>query len=306
VTPLLPIAGGLLALLAAALVLRSYGPRYRVARLLATVPAVTLEEALGAAASAKPPYLRVDGRVDSEESFEDAARRPLVFRRTRLQVRSKGRWVTFEDSREQVPFEVGDGLRAIAIDADALLNGLVVIPRESTGRAADLGDRAPSDLSPDAPVRAIVEQISAVEQASVLGVPSNGPDGTVQLTSGAGRPLILSTLDEPAAMRILGGGGRVRPFLALALLVASVGLLAIGFGWLVFDLVVPAVVSAASPSPTQASGGDTRSPLEGPGLVGNPVAAMVAVLAIAIFSILVTAAYVRLTGGRSPGPPPTD
>jgi hypothetical protein len=32
---------------------------------------------------------------------------------------------------------------------------------------------------------------------------------------------------------------------------------------------------------------------------------MGAVLVIAIISILVTAAYVRLTGGRSQGPPPT-
>ena len=113
-TPLVPLAGGALALLAAALLLRSYGSRYRIARLLATVPEVSLADAIAAGEAGRPVYVRVAGRLDSEEAFEDAARRPLVYRRTRLQVRSRGRWATFEDSREQVPFEIGDGLRAIA------------------------------------------------------------------------------------------------------------------------------------------------------------------------------------------------
>jgi hypothetical protein len=232
VTPLVPIAGGVVALAVAGLLLRSYGPRYRVARLLATVPLVPLSDALAAGGAGEPRYVRIEGRVDSEESFEDAARRPLVFRRTRLQARSGTGWRTFEDGREQVPFEVGDGLRSIRVDGDALDAGLVVIPRESTGTAADLGERAPSDLPPGTAVRAVVEQISAVEQAIVLGVPVGTPDGTVRLTAGLGRPLILTTLELPEAMRVLGEGRRGRATAVAVAAIAGAGLLALGAGWI--------------------------------------------------------------------------
>jgi hypothetical protein len=232
VTPLVPIVGGVVALAVAGMLLRSYGPRYRVARLLATVPLVPLGDALAAAAAGEPRYVRIEGRIDSEESFADAARRPLVFRRTRLQARSRSGWRTFEDGREQVPFEVGDGLRSIQVDGDALDVGLVVIPRESTGTAGDLGDRAPTDLSPATAVRAVVEQISAVEQAVVLGVPVATPEGAVRVTAGLGRPLILTTLEPPEAMRVLGEGRRGRATLVAVAGVAGAGLVVLGLAWL--------------------------------------------------------------------------
>jgi hypothetical protein len=67
-------------------------------------------------------------------------------------------------------------------------------------------------------------------------------------------------------------------------------------------LGLPAVVFAASPSPTRVPSTDTRSPLEGPGFVGAPLAALLAVLAIAVLAILVTTIYVRLTA-RNEGDP---
>jgi hypothetical protein len=57
------------------------------------------------------------------------------------------------------------------------------------------------------------------------------------------------------------------------------------------------VAFAASPSPTGGVGGDPRSSGQGPGLVGDPLAAIVLVAAIALASVIVTLAYVRLTGG---------
>ena len=83
------------------------------------------------------------GRIDAEDEFEDDAHRPLVFRRTRLQLRRDGRWVSFEDDRERVPFEVREGLDAIAVDDAALDVGLVVVPRESVGTAADAARSRP-------------------------------------------------------------------------------------------------------------------------------------------------------------------
>lgn len=74
-------------------------------------------------------------------------------------------------------------------------------------------------------------------------------------------------------------------------------------------IVVPSVAStaeAATPTATPGVAGDTRSAGEGPGLVGAPLMAIVAVLALGGIAALLTTAYVRLTGdraGRRGGPP---
>lgn len=55
---------------------------------------------------------------------------------------------------------------------------------------------------------------------------------------------------------------------------------------------------AASPLPsTGPAGGDPRSSGEGPGLMGDPLTAIVVVLAIGLASAAVTYLYVRLTAG---------
>ena len=46
VIPLVFLVAGLVALAAGAVVLRTFGPRYRIGRLLATTPRVTVAEAL--------------------------------------------------------------------------------------------------------------------------------------------------------------------------------------------------------------------------------------------------------------------
>ncbi len=62
-------------------------------------------------------------------------------------------------------------------------------------------------------------------------------------------------------------------------------------------LVLAATALAAEPTPS-AVGGDPRSSGEGPGLVGDPLLALGAVLAMAIVAVVATTAWVRLTGGR--------
>jgi hypothetical protein len=61
------------------------------------------------------------------------------------------------------------------------------------------------------------------------------------------------------------------------------------------DLVLPAVLRAASPSPATPPGGDPRSSGEGPGFVGDPATAILVVIAIGLASAAVTALYARLT-----------
>src|SRR5262245_45462372 len=124
VIPLVLLAVGLVSLIAGMVILRSFGPSYRVGRLAATRPAARVADAV-AAAGAAPRYLRISGRIDAEDEFEDDAHRPLVLRRTRLELKDGRGWTAFEDRRERVPFEVRDGLDAIVIDDAALDAGLV-------------------------------------------------------------------------------------------------------------------------------------------------------------------------------------
>ena len=64
--------------------------------------------------------------------------------------------------------------------------------------------------------------------------------------------------------------------------------------WLV--LATPAF--AASPSPSAGTGGDPRSSGQGPGLVGDPLFALAAVLAIGLGALVATLVYVRVTARR--------
>jgi hypothetical protein len=69
---------------------------------------------------------------------------------------------------------------------------------------------------------------------------------------------------------------------------------AVGAALVLLAVAVP--VLAATPTP--APGGDPRSSGQGPGLVGDPAFAILAVALIAAGAVIATLLYVRLTGGR--------
>ena len=294
--PLLLIVLGVAALGVGTLVLRSFGPRFRVGRLLAATPSVTVAEALDLA-SGPARYVAIRGRIDAEDEFEDDAHRPLVLRRARIQLRTGSDWVTVDAHTTAVAFDVREGLDAIAIDHNALDAGLVVVPRESVGTAADAPDRVPPGTSPEVPMRLVVEQVSSVEHAVVLGVPVLGSgDLPTRMTAGLGRPLILTTLEPAEAMRILAAGGPRRPLVAAMALGIGLVSLTIGIVWAVLSSTTLTAI-AASPA-ASAAGGDPRSSGQGPGLVGEPLAAVALVVAIGLVAAVATFGYVRLTGGR--------
>jgi hypothetical protein len=306
VTPLHLLLAGALALLGGVAILRTFGPGYRIGRTLASTPPVSVAEAIRLAGSGTHRYVRIDGRIDADEPFEDAEHRPLVLRRTVLEAHRDGRWSAFETGVEAVAFGISEGLETIAVDAADIDAGLVVVPRRSEGIVGDLADRAPDDLPDQLPARVTVRHVSSVEHASVLGVPRRGADGVVTIGPGLGRPLILTTLEIPEAMRILAQGASVRPRLAAAALIVGGALLVAGLAWgaaqAASGWAVPPTVSAASPDATApAAGSDTRSAGQGPGLVGDPGAALLAVGAITLLTVVATQAWIRMTRGR-PGP----
>lgn len=222
---------GVAAIGAAALVLRRIGG-YRIARSLRAALPVSIAEARELAAGPER-YVRVTGRVASDEEFPDEHDRPLVYRRRRLEVAEiPGRWRIVEDEREAVPFGVEDRTSSIDVDAPMLGEGLVVLTREAAGMASEVAEHLPPGIAPDARVRLRVEQLSAVEHASVAGVPRTDETGRPHLTAGLGRPLIVTPLELPEAMRVLSGGRRDEVRLAVGLLVAGGVLLAVAVaGW---------------------------------------------------------------------------
>lgn len=307
VSPLLLAATGVVALLIGAAVLRSFGPRYRVGRLLAAAPRISIADAVRLAESGEGQYVRIDGRIDSDAEFEDADHRPLVVRRTSLRWRppgDRGRWTTLESTTEAVPFVVREGLDEIGVEGGELAEGLIVVPRVSRGRVGDLGERSPEGIADDAVATLAIEQVSSVEHATVIGVPRRAADGRVVIGAGLGRPLILTTLERDEAMRVLTGGATGRSRLVVACLAAAAILIAAAAAWWIVDSLFggASVAIAASPEPSSRPGTDTRTSGGGPGLVGEPLLAILGVLGIGVASVVGSLAYLRLTRGRSAGP----
>jgi hypothetical protein len=237
VVPVLLAVVGFVALVAGIGLLASFGARFRVGRLIAATPGVPIADARSLAAGERPPYVGIHGRIDSDDEFEDAAHRPLVYRRTRVQVRGDRRWKTVHETREAVPFRVADAHGEVVIDPADLDVGLVVVTRESTGQASDLPDRVPDGTPPATPVRVRIDQVSSVEHAMVLGVPSLVGSG-VRMGPGRGRPLVLTTLEPDEAMRVLAEGRQ--PVIRVA-----VGLFIVGGAAIVLALVAAAALLAS-------------------------------------------------------------
>ena len=236
VIPLFLVLAGVVALGAGWWLLRSMGPRARVGRILAATPLVEVGKAVELA-SGEPRYVGVGGRLDADEPWEDEGGRPLVFRRSTLERREGDAWVPFETERRVVPFEVSGALERIAVDGEALDDGLIVVTRESTGTAAEIPDRVPAGTPPETPIRLRVDLLSAVDHAVVLGVPTMSGTGPI-LRAGLGRPLILTTLEPAEAMRVLAEGRQNTTRLISALLGGGGVAVVIGLAWLAVDAVL--------------------------------------------------------------------
>jgi hypothetical protein len=231
VIPLVLVLAGGLALAAGWLVMRRLGDGARLGRILAATPIVEVAQARAIAERGVPRYVGVLGRIDAEDEFEDEHHRPLVFRRTRLETRTPSGWTAIEDRREAVPFELTETLASIAVDTDALDDGLIVVSRESEGMAADIPDHVPADLPPSTPVRLRIQQLSSVDHAFALGVPVVDPARGPMLRAGLRRPLILTNLERDEALRLLAGGRRALAGATSVLLAAGIALVVLGVAW---------------------------------------------------------------------------
>lgn len=231
-TSLLVLLVGLVAIVAGWLLVQRIGSRARIGRILASTPVVPVDRAVEMAKGA-PRYVAVGGRLDSEHEFLDEHERPLVFRRSRLDLRQGSRWQTVVDNREVVGFSLAGGLASIAIDGNALDEGLIVVIRESEGSAGEIPDIVPAGTPADTPARLQVELLSSVDHALALGVPRLDENGEPVLRPGLGRPLVLTTLEPAEAMRVLASGHRTSTRIGAVLMGAGVVAATVGAVWTV-------------------------------------------------------------------------
>ena len=248
--------------------------RTRSGQLLAGLSPISPTEALRLAAlrSDAAPYLAIKGSIDAPEIFEDENHRPLVYRRERVSIADEGGWRVIDSAERSLPFVVSDPSTSISIATADLADGLVVVERRWEGSVAELhaagreyqssetaalvAALAASD--PTRGARVGLEQISNLDRAIAAGQLVDG-----ELRAGAGRPLVVTTLERAEALRLLGSEGRGRlasSTLALALLALGVLLL---LGGIALTLASPALgADAASPSPTPTAtpeSGDARN-----------------------------------------------
>ena len=248
--------------------------RTRAGQLLAGLSPISPTEALKLAAlrGDAAPYLAIKGSIDAPEIFEDENHRPLVYRRERVSIADEGGWRVIDTAERSLPFVVSDPSTSISIATADLADGLVVVERRWEGSVAELhaAGREYQSLETAALVAALaasdptrgarvgLEQISNLDRATAAGQLVDG-----ELRAGAGRPLVVTTLERAEALRLLGTEGRGRlasSTLALALLALGALLL---IGGLALTLASPALgADAASPSPTPTAtpeSGDARN-----------------------------------------------
>ena len=279
--------------------------RTRAGQLLAGLSPISPTEALKLAAlrGASAPYLAIKGSIDAPEIFEDEHHRPLVFRRERVSVADTGGWRVIDTAERSLPFVVSDPSSSISIATADLADGLVVVERRWEGSVAELHAAgreyqrpetaalvaALATSDPKRSARVGLEQISNLDRATAAGQLVDGV-----LRAGAGRPLVVTTLERADALRLLGGEGRGRlasSTLALALLALGVLLL---IGGIALTLASPALgADAVSPSPTpNPESGDARN--GGVGVGPDGLLGLVVMFALPLLFAVFVALITRL------------
>jgi len=301
-----PIALIGIALIAVGLLLsRRANVRTRAGQLLAGLSPITPTEALRLAAlrGDSAPYLAIKGSIDAPEIFEDENHRPLVFRRERISIADEQGWRVIDVAERSLPFVVSDASSAIRIATADLADGLVVVERRWEGSVAELHAAgreyqsaetaalvaALATSDPTRQARVGLEQISNLDRATAAGQLVDG-----ELRAGAGRPLVVTTLERAEALRLLGGEGGGR----LASSTATLALLALGalllLGGIALTLASPAVVAdVASPPPTPTptpESGDARN-----GGVGVGPGGLLGLVMMFALPLLFAAAVVLVT-----------
>lgn len=234
--PLLLLALAAICAVAGATLVRASGSHLSLGRRLAGAAEVRVGDLLDADPLPTRP-VRVIGRIRSPDPMVTARDDRLVALHRDVEVQLPGgRWRTIERLRETRGFELWDHDGSLPLDASRAAEPLVTIPHVWRGDAGDLTDEAhraalarlqQQGLQPVA-ARSVTRTISVVDRLLVLARPVRDATGRTVLEPPPGG-FVISSLDLPDAMRLLGGSRRAwlvvgAALIGLALVLAALAL----------------------------------------------------------------------------------
>lgn len=221
---------------------RASGSHVSLGRRLAGASPARVGDLLGPASLPGRP-VRVAGRVRCPDPMITASDDRLVALHRDVEVRlGDGRWRSIERLRETRGMELWDHDGSLALDLSEAAEPLVAIPHVWRGEVSELTDaphaaavaRLVEEGLRPVDARSVTRSISVVDRLLVLARPVRTPEGDVVLEPPPGG-YVVSALELPDAMRLLGGKRRARLLGGAALigagtLVALVAVLAWALG----------------------------------------------------------------------------
>lgn len=221
---------GLLMAAGAVLVLRGSGSSPGLARRLAGPMELKVGRLLDAEAL-PTRAVRIAGRVRCRDPLVSADGERLVCFHRDVEVRVGGRWRSVERLREARSFDLWDHDGSLPIDPARAAEPLIAIPQVWRGDPGELEEPHASTAArlaerhgPATEARAITRSLNVTDRLLVVARPVEGDDGGVSLEPPTGGYLITN-LELPDAMRLLGGrhrriaaGGIIALGLAIALI----------------------------------------------------------------------------------------
>jgi hypothetical protein len=223
---------GLVVAAAALLVLRRSGSSPGRARRLAGPAEVKVGRLLDA--DALPPRpVRVAGRIRCRDPLVAADGERLVCFHRDVEVRVGGNWRSVERVRETRSFDLWDHDGSLPIDPAGAAEPLITIPQVWRGDPAELEEphattvqRLAERYGPATEARAITRSVNVTDRLLVVARPVVD-EGTVALEPPDGGYL-LTNLELPDAMRLLGGRHRRAAAGGVIALGIAVALIAVG------------------------------------------------------------------------------
>lgn len=232
------IVAGVMLGLASLVALRLSGARPGTARRLAGPAEVKVGRLLDASSLPARP-LRVSGRIRCRDPLVVGEGERLVAFHRDVEVRIRGRWRSIERLRETRSFELWDHDGSLTVDPAQAAEPLIAIPKVWRGTPAELEEPHASAVArlveregAATEARAITRSVNVIDRVLVLArAVGHGEHVRLQPPEGG---YLITNLELPDAMRLLGGRHRRLVAAAVIGLVLAAALTAIGvFGALV-------------------------------------------------------------------------
>lgn len=211
------LALAVLLLAGGVLLVRSSGSQLALGRRLAGATGVRVGDLIDR--DPLPPRpVRVAGRIRCPDPIVTDDDERLVALHRDVEVRlGNGRWRTIERLRATRGMELWDHDGSLPLDLSRAAEPLVTIPYVWRGGISELEqdahraavERLEAEGLEPSDARAVTRTISAVDRLLVLARPARTADGGIALEPPPGG-FVVSALELPDAMRLLGGRGRRR------------------------------------------------------------------------------------------------